>query len=467
MQDLEEQIAQITNSDDFVKLCNTLLTAEYGPDFQVIDGTRSDEGNDGYLTSHQQLFAIYCPRKPERRTDADYAAKINSDVKKADELNRAGTFPISTWTFVTPRKLAHGVVAGMKQAAESSQFVANHVESTFLSNLLYKHKHLIEKFPFLQVTTTQEMLEELLRRVPGSSPQQDAQASPSEPTVAQPVAGAAQSADNRRVLAIRFVEQQETSKSELRSIFYASTDLPAQLNAILGLLQWWEPLDDKPEDMIEFCDQGIALANRLGAAAIEAILHAQRGFFFSHSWVMEDIATLHRVLATNLTGLPCISAEEKRTQEVRLAALERAFTESFNKALGLAEASNSVKGWAEVLMTLGNAAGARASHLRRLGCHGSPDRDERLCKRALLAAKDLYAEHGNELASTYAVFNLANQLSSLGEKPEAQALAERVLEVAKRHADFRLEQRCQWLLDELSTGHIPDYVHGERRERQK
>lgn len=467
MQDLEDQIAQITNSDDFAKLCNTLLTAEYGPDFQVVDGTRSDEGNDGYLTSRQQLFAIYCPKKPERRTDAHYTAKINSDLKKAAELNRAGTPPVRTWTFVTPRKLAHVVVVAMKQEAASLQLVANHVESTFLSNLLYQHKHLIEKFPFLQVTTIQEMLEELLRRSSGSPPQQDANASPSEPAVAQPVAGAPPSLDNRRVLQIWFAEQQETSKSELRSIYYASTDPAAQLNAILALLHHWEPMEDRTQDMLELCDQGIALANRLGATAIEAFLHAQKGSFFTHSWVMEDISTLYRVLATNATGLPCISAEEKRAHESRLASLDRAFTESFNTALLLAEASNSVRGWAEVLITIGNAAGARASHLRRCALHQSAGPDESLCKRALLAAKDLYAQRGNELAATYAVFNLANALSSLGETSEARALAERALEVAVRHGDFRLEQRSHWLLNELSTGRIPDYVHGERPERKK
>ena len=42
MADLEEQIAQITNPDEFVKLCNSLLTEEHGTDFQVIDGTRGD-----------------------------------------------------------------------------------------------------------------------------------------------------------------------------------------------------------------------------------------------------------------------------------------------------------------------------------------------------------------------------------------------------------------------------------------
>jgi hypothetical protein len=64
---LEDQIAQIINPQEFTRLCNAILTAEYGADFQVIDGTRSDEGNDGYLISEKRIIAMYCPIKPERK----------------------------------------------------------------------------------------------------------------------------------------------------------------------------------------------------------------------------------------------------------------------------------------------------------------------------------------------------------------------------------------------------------------
>ena len=83
---LEEQIAQITDPHEFTRLCNSILTALHDTDFQIIDGTRGDEGNDGYISSKKRIIAIYCPIKPERRTDADYLKKIRDDIKKAQRL---------------------------------------------------------------------------------------------------------------------------------------------------------------------------------------------------------------------------------------------------------------------------------------------------------------------------------------------------------------------------------------------
>ena len=48
---LDEQIAQTVDPTLFTRLCNSLFTAEYGHAYQVIDGTRGDEGNDGWLDS--------------------------------------------------------------------------------------------------------------------------------------------------------------------------------------------------------------------------------------------------------------------------------------------------------------------------------------------------------------------------------------------------------------------------------
>lgn len=39
---LYEQIAQMTDPQEFTRLCNTVLTERYGRDYQVIDGTRAD-----------------------------------------------------------------------------------------------------------------------------------------------------------------------------------------------------------------------------------------------------------------------------------------------------------------------------------------------------------------------------------------------------------------------------------------
>jgi hypothetical protein len=69
---IEDQIATMCNPQEFTRLCNSIFTSIYGDDFQVIDGTRSDEGNDGYVRSEKRILAIYCPIKPGKKTDSDY-----------------------------------------------------------------------------------------------------------------------------------------------------------------------------------------------------------------------------------------------------------------------------------------------------------------------------------------------------------------------------------------------------------
>src|SRR5450759_2197785 len=111
---LDELIAQITNPQEFTRLCNSVFADIYGDAFQVIDGTRGDNGNDGYVASERRMLAMYCPIKPEQKTDAGDMDKIRGDLAKAAVLKRDQKYEIDTWTFVTPRKLANGVITAMR-----------------------------------------------------------------------------------------------------------------------------------------------------------------------------------------------------------------------------------------------------------------------------------------------------------------------------------------------------------------
>ena len=123
---LEDQIAQIANPPEFTRLCNALLTAEYGPNFQVVDGTRGDGGNDGYVISERRIIAIYCPIKPEKQTDSDYVKKIRDDLTKAKLLHQSGKYVVERWTFITPRKLSNDVVATLRKTAADYGIVGGH-----------------------------------------------------------------------------------------------------------------------------------------------------------------------------------------------------------------------------------------------------------------------------------------------------------------------------------------------------
>jgi hypothetical protein len=87
-----------------------------------------------------------------------------------------------------------------------------------------------------------------------------------------------------------------------------------------------------------------------------------------------------------------------------------------------------------------------------------------VCKRSLLAAKDLYAALGDEHGVANVQMNLANQLRFLGETEEAKELIKAVIPVAEKYGDVDLRKKAGWLEESLRTGKIPDYMAGERRE---
>jgi hypothetical protein len=159
---LEEQIAQTVDPTLFTRLCNSLFTAEHGHSYQVIDGTRGDEGNDGWLEAERRIFAIYCPLKPERRTDANYRDKAYSDLEKAALLRDNKRYPVERWTFITPRKLPNDVIVAIRKPAEELGLEANHVEATYLSGLLLKHPELVKDFPDYSVSQIEELLKKVL-----------------------------------------------------------------------------------------------------------------------------------------------------------------------------------------------------------------------------------------------------------------------------------------------------------------
>src|SRR4030042_2516188 len=159
---LDEQIAQIANPQEFTRLCNMVLTQRYGRDYQVIDGTRADGGNDGYIISEKRILAMYCPVKPECRTDADYLKKIRSDITNAQSLRNSRKYEIKNWTFITPRKLSNAVIIEMKKHGESIGLNATHQESTYLANELLHNRDLIRAFPDLHFNDVDAKLDEIL-----------------------------------------------------------------------------------------------------------------------------------------------------------------------------------------------------------------------------------------------------------------------------------------------------------------
>lgn len=143
-----ESIEQIVSPDAFASLCKALLAAEY-KDFQTIDDSGGDGGNDGYSESQKTLFQFYCPEKPEKANDTTYKTKIRTDLDKARKLADAGYYAIENWIFVTPRELREPVQTYLRTRASSGRMKGVAWSGIKLGELLAKYPHLRSQFPGL------------------------------------------------------------------------------------------------------------------------------------------------------------------------------------------------------------------------------------------------------------------------------------------------------------------------------
>ena len=119
---------------------------------------------------------------------------------------------------------------------------------------------------------------------------------------------------------------------------------------------------------------------------------------------------------------------------------------------------------AAVLILIGNAAGQRALTLMQTGPKVAFEHERDVCKRALLAAKDIFAQLADEHGIANAQFNLANQIRFLGEAEEAKGLIKAIIPVAEKCGDDDLRRKAGLLEKRLQTGKIPNYMAGEKAE---
>lgn len=466
---LEDQIAQIVEPLLFARLCNTVFAAEYGHDYQVIDGTRGDEGNDGWVRSERRILAVHCPLKPERKTDAGLREKAFSDLEKARGLRDSGRIQVDRWTFVTPRKLSNSLVVDIARRGDELGIAANHIEATHLAVSFLKHPELTKEFAELHVSQLEELLRQAIEWSPPAleGANQRAGDRPPEDDIHHFLdvkAAAAEDGELKEVVALRQSSDEGAAKAGLRTFFYRSSDPTVQLNAVLGLVDLFAPADDDANDLANLCESAIGAARRVGSRSAEAYLLAQQGYLLSFEFGRADLARRANVLAEAQIGFSLSDPQETKAANDQIQRLGEKFTGAFKSALHLAKDSRSPLAMAAVLICIGNAAGQRALYLRQLGTRADADAERDACKRALLCARDLYAEMGRELDVVDVQFNLANQIRFLGEEQTAKQLVDGIIPVAKKYGYDDLLRKATWLKESLETGIIPDYMAGERRK---
>lgn len=152
------RIREIRNSQDFQDLCQQVLAAEYD-DFQVLDDSAGDQGNDGFIPSSHRLFAIYCPEK--HPTPAKYYKdKIKKDLNKAVRLRDELDYEIDDWIFVTPSPLTEDLNRYVSSKAKAAGFRSGISWSEkHILKLLLKHDYLKPLFPCLAAPDIQKELQ--------------------------------------------------------------------------------------------------------------------------------------------------------------------------------------------------------------------------------------------------------------------------------------------------------------------
>jgi hypothetical protein len=457
---LDELIAQMTNPQEFTRLCNSVFSDIYGDAFQVIDGTRGDNGNDGYVATERRMLAMHCPIKPEQKTDAAYLEKIKADITKAATLKRESKYEIEAWTFVTPRKLADSVVQKMRAIAEAVGIRASHQESTFLANELYRRGHLIKGFPSLQQIDLKAAIDELVATV--SAMRAGESGRPSESLVRNAVIR--DKVSDARLESLAEGLPSPEAKSELKAIVYAARDPILEVNATFALINWFDPADDDRNEYLAFARRGVDSARRCGSTDAEALFHAHIAALLLWEFNMGVVNSGLAIAADFLLPFSITPIEQAQQGLTRLRHLEENWKAETAAAIGLIKRSTDQGAVASVLVVLGSSMGQLAHTQRMMGEGANADRVLARCKTLLMAAKDAYLAAGDDAGATNAIFNLANQLRWHGGGVEALSLVRSIIPKAEAYGNVVLVQKAKWLQHTLETGKIPDYAAGERRK---
>lgn len=159
-----DHIINIVSPDEFASLCQKILVAEY-PDFDVIDDSAGDGGNDGYSKSAKILWQLYCPEKDNlsiKEQKERYQSKIRNDLKKAQKLRDEKRYLIDTWIFTTTKPLTEDLHTYLRTKATEYNFSCAVWSSTKLHELLSKHEHVEDQFPHLVLAKTHKLVEKMI-----------------------------------------------------------------------------------------------------------------------------------------------------------------------------------------------------------------------------------------------------------------------------------------------------------------
>lgn len=157
---LQNQISLINNSQDFTRLCNAVLTADYGDDFLPIDDDRADAGNDGYVKSEKQIFAAHCFKRIQNQSiENEIRKKMTSDLRKAILLKDSKEWEIENWTFISNYPVNESIGRKIYNIGLEAGINVSWKGPDYLASVLQKAKDIRSQFPNLEANEVVERLE--------------------------------------------------------------------------------------------------------------------------------------------------------------------------------------------------------------------------------------------------------------------------------------------------------------------
>lgn len=165
---LQNQIGLINNPQEFTRLCNAVLEAEYGDDFLSIDDDRADGGNDGYIKSKHLVVAMHCFKRLQNKSiDASIKAKMVGDLKKAIKLKQEGRWQIKSWLFLSNYPISEALGSEINKIGVSAGIKVVWKSADYLASVLQKADSVRAQFPNLEVNDVIKRLEEIKLKIEG------------------------------------------------------------------------------------------------------------------------------------------------------------------------------------------------------------------------------------------------------------------------------------------------------------
>jgi hypothetical protein len=159
---LHAQIELISVPQEFARLCNAVLGAQYGNDFLPIDDDRPDRGNDGYLKSEKRLFAVHCFKRLQKQgVDDAVQSKMVGDLGKAVLLKQEGIWEIKAWTFLCNYPINEVLGTRILRIGREADIDVSWKGPHFLAEGLQRYPEVWAQFPDLQVNEVSERLDRI------------------------------------------------------------------------------------------------------------------------------------------------------------------------------------------------------------------------------------------------------------------------------------------------------------------